>query len=73
MKVMITGHLGFVGKATVEDAPKDVEIVGFDILEGNDIRNKDRLMEFIRDEAPDYAETGHYSGQKEPTTAREKS
>ncbi len=42
-RVMITGHKGYVGKALVEAMKDDYEIVGYDILDGNDILDYNNL------------------------------
>ena len=44
----ITGHLGFVGQHTIKRL-KDLghRIVGYDIIEGNDIRDYDKLLKMI--------------------------
>lgn len=49
MKVLITGHLGFVGTETKKYMEKmGVEVVGFDIMEnGNDIRDGRKFEEFV--------------------------
>lgn len=43
-KIMITGHKGYVGKALVEALEKDYEIVGYDLLDGDDILDYDNLV-----------------------------
>lgn len=47
MKILITGHMGFVGKYFLEKY-KDHDITGIDILEGNDVRDffKNDLTKF---------------------------
>lgn len=48
MKILVTGHLGFVGSATVKLLEKrGHECVGFDIMEGEDIRDKTALIQRI--------------------------
>lgn len=42
-KVMITGHRGYVGTALVEAMKDDYEIVGYDLLDGDDILDYDNL------------------------------
>lgn len=54
MKVLITGHLGFVGTETVKYfRGKGLEVVGFDIMEGKDIRDISALRSAIHTERPD--------------------
>jgi nucleoside-diphosphate-sugar epimerase len=47
MRVLITGELGFVGSATLAHDPTpgddDIQIRGFDILDGWDVRRRDQL------------------------------
>jgi nucleoside-diphosphate-sugar epimerase len=50
MKVMVTGHLGFVGSATMRALP---DAVGYDIMEGHDIRDREQLAWFVGREKPD--------------------
>lgn len=52
MKFLITGDRGFVGEATKRIAI-DHEIVGFDIMDGRDIRDEDVLYEVVEKERPD--------------------
>lgn len=42
-RVMITGHRGYVGKALVEAMEDDYEIVGYDLMDGDDILDYDNL------------------------------
>ncbi len=68
MKIAITGHLGFVGAETkryiesigdknigssVTTALRDHEVVGFDLMEGNDIRDAENLDAFVSFHKPD--------------------
>ena len=47
MRVLITGHKGFVGTATTNYLTHHGDVVfGYDIMEGNDIRDAKRLKEF---------------------------
>lgn len=39
MKILITGHKGFVGRYFIKKYSKDHEITGIDILDGNDARD----------------------------------
>lgn len=53
-KVMITGHRGFVGSETVRQLEAvGVEVIGYDILDGNDIRDFNQLKAFVEQEKPD--------------------
>ncbi len=46
--ILVTGHLGFVGMHTVKHLESlGHKIVGYDILEGNDIRDYDQLLKMI--------------------------
>ncbi|MDD4271846.1 MAG: NAD-dependent epimerase/dehydratase family protein [Patescibacteria group bacterium] len=46
--ILITGHLGFVGKHTVRRlSDLGHKVVGYDIIEGNDIRDYDKLLKMI--------------------------
>ncbi len=46
--ILITGHLGFVGKPTMKRLTDlGHKVIGYDIIEGNDIRDYDRLLEMI--------------------------
>lgn len=48
MRVLITGHLGFIGSYLTKALKgTGIEWVGYDIVDGNDIRNKLRLEKFI--------------------------
>jgi UDP-glucose 4-epimerase len=54
MKIILTGHLGFIGSATkklLEE--KGHEVIGFDIMEHNDIRDKKFFEECIKEISPD--------------------
>ena len=54
LKVCITGHLGFVGSETVRYfKEKGLEVVGYDILEGNDVRNAENFKQFCIEHKPD--------------------
>lgn len=51
---MITGDKGFVGKATTDYLlEKRHTVIGYDIMDGFDIRNKEQLMSFIEANKPD--------------------
>ena len=46
--IFITGHLGFVGKHTVKHLESlGHKVVGYDLIEGNDIRDYDKLLKMI--------------------------
>lgn len=54
MKVLITGNLGFVGSATQKLLEsRGHEVVGFDIMEGRDIRDGRQLASVVQSEKPD--------------------
>ncbi len=54
LKIMITGHKGFVGQETVRQLiNKGIEVIGYDLLEGKDIRDFTQLKEFVAKERPD--------------------
>ena len=54
MKVLITGHLGFVGIETKKlFEERGLEVVGFDLMEKNDIQDYMQLYYFIAKEKPD--------------------
>jgi UDP-glucose 4-epimerase len=69
MKIMITGHLGFVGSETkrfienigetntgsngVQTVLMEHEVVGYDIMEGHDIRDVEQLNAFVALHKPD--------------------
>ena len=54
MKVCITGHLGFVGSETKRYfEEKGLEVVGYDIMEGNDIRDAANFDAFVTQHKPD--------------------
>ena len=51
---MITGNLGFVGTETQKYLiEQGFEVVGFDLMEGKDIRDLQQLKDFIEAERPD--------------------
>jgi len=37
MKIFVTGHKGFLGKSFVETYSSKYDIVGYDIVEGDDL------------------------------------
>lgn len=54
LKVCVTGHLGFVGSETKRYfEEKGLEVVGYDIMEGNDIRNIEHFKQFCIANQPD--------------------
>jgi UDP-glucose 4-epimerase len=50
MRVMVTGNLGFVGSATTRALD---DVVGYDIMDGLDIRDLGQLESFVAAERPD--------------------
>ncbi len=56
MNILITGHLGFVGTETVKylkEKDPTIGILGYDVMEGNDIRNLQKLTQFVEQTRPD--------------------
>lgn len=59
MKILITGNRGFVGTETEklltsgEGKHTFDEVVGFDLMDGKDIRDKQQLYQFVRNAKPD--------------------
>ena len=54
LKVLVTGNLGFVGNETQRLLKKEGhEVIGYDIMEGKDIRDKNQFDEKIRWVWPD--------------------
>ena len=54
MKVLITGYRGFVGKETTRVFQEaGIEIIGYDIMEGRDIRTAQQLEQVIQETKPD--------------------
>lgn len=55
MRVLITGHLGFVGTETKKYfESQGIEVIGFDIMEnGNDIRDIGKLRSVVATTSPD--------------------
>ena len=54
MKILITGNKGFVGTETQKlFEEKGLTVVGYDIMDGYDIRDFNQLSEFILKEKPD--------------------
>ena len=54
LKVLMTGSRGFVGSATRKlFEEKEIEVIGYDLLDGKDIRDFDQLEEVIKLEKPD--------------------
>lgn len=47
MKILVTGHKGFLGSAFVEKYKNDYEIVGFDLQDGEDLLDYDSLVKKI--------------------------
>lgn len=54
MKIIITGNLGFVGSETTKLLLKiGHEIIGYDLMSGQDIRDKEQFDKFVLDNKPD--------------------
>ena len=62
MKVLITGNLGFVGKETqkfleskeiIKVLVPEIEVIGYDLMNGEDIRDLVQLNEFVDKAKPD--------------------
>jgi UDP-glucose 4-epimerase len=53
MKIMITGDMGFVGNATKKSLANDHQVIGYDAMRGQDIRDLDQFSEFVRQNRPD--------------------
>ena len=54
MKILVTGNLGFVGTETQKLLEKNGhEVIGYDLMEGFDIRDKDQLEFVIAYQRPD--------------------
>ena len=54
MKILITGNLGFVGSETQQLLEKEgQEVLGYDIMQGRDIRDPRQLESVITDTKPD--------------------
>lgn len=54
MKILITGNRGFVGSETQKELEKlEHEVLGFDLMDGKDIRDFHQLNEFAREHKPD--------------------
>lgn len=58
MKILITGHRGFVGRETqrlLENKENDLdfEVIGYDIMDGNDINDYNQFRSFVIENKPD--------------------
>lgn len=54
MKILITGQKGFVGRETVKLLQEENHtILGYDILDGQDIRDITQLREYVKEHKPD--------------------
>lgn len=47
MKILLTGYRGFIGSRMFEELKKDHEVYGYDLVEGNDIRDKFKLAKLF--------------------------
>ncbi len=53
MKILITGNLGFVGQETQKLLEKNHTVIGFDLMNGQDIRDRQSFENLIRQVEPD--------------------
>lgn len=54
MKILVTGDKGFVGSETVKLLKKDKhEVIGYDLMDGYDIRDVQQLEEYVKAHRPD--------------------
>lgn len=54
MKILITGNRGFVGTATQEFLENEgSDVIGYDLMDGKDIRDLDQLRAFVEEHNPD--------------------
>lgn len=54
MKILITGHFGFVGQETKKlFEEKGIEVIGYDLMEKNDIRDHFQFERFVESHNPD--------------------
>jgi len=54
MRVLITGNLGFVGvESTKYLRARGIKVIGYDIMDGKDIRDKEQFMDFCSENRPD--------------------
>lgn len=54
MKILITGDKGFVGNETAKQLVADGhEVVGFDLMDGFDIKDSEQLTQIVQREQPD--------------------
>lgn len=49
MKILVTGHRGYLGSHFVSKYQSDYEIIGYDLVEGNDILNIENLRSKMAD------------------------
>lgn len=47
MKILLTGYRGFIGSRMFEELKKEHEVYGYDLVEGNDIRDKFKLTKLF--------------------------
>ncbi len=77
MKILITGNQGFVGRETQRLLEKEGhEVVGYDLMAGQDIRDINMFREFVQKEKPDrilhLAATARFAeADKDPESAFE--
>ncbi|MBL7159916.1 NAD(P)-dependent oxidoreductase [Candidatus Microgenomates bacterium] len=48
MKILVTGHKGYLGREFIKRHGKDYEVVGFDLVDGNDLLDYERLAGKIK-------------------------
>lgn len=54
MKILVTGNRGFVGTETQKLLEQEGhEVIGYDIMDGKDIRDGDQFMNFVTQHKPD--------------------
>src|SRR3990167_4348225 len=56
MKILITGDRGFVGTATkkyIDSLKERYEVVGYDLMDGYDVRDSQQLDQFVTQSRPD--------------------
>ncbi len=48
MKILLTGHKGYLGSEFLKRYEKDYEVVGYDLKDGDDVLNYEKLSQRIR-------------------------